>query len=119
MDELRTRAHKLAESDIVVAGINTEVSSEGGTLAKAKAKSESVRKSKKMDLLWLVEPTGAPLSQLLEIDTIPRAVLVSPDGKVLYNGHPGDPALTASLTKLDGQLADKKWMCTQVQGETE
>jgi hypothetical protein len=56
------------------ARINTDASSQGGTLARAKTKSESVRKAKKMDLSWLEEPADTPLSSLLEIDTIPRAV---------------------------------------------
>jgi thiol-disulfide isomerase/thioredoxin len=105
MGELRTRGHELATCNIVVAAINTDALSEGGTLAKAKSKSETVRKSKKMDLPWLVEPTDEPLSRLLEIDSIPRAVLVSPEGKILYNGHPSDPGLVAALAKLGAQLA--------------
>src|SRR5207237_6661241 len=82
MHDLRTRAHELAGSNIIVAGINNEASSEGSSLAKAKTKAESVRKTKKMDLAWLVEPADVPLSRLLEIDTIPRAVLISPEGKI-------------------------------------
>jgi hypothetical protein len=38
---------------------------------------------------------------MLEIDSIPRMVLVGPDGKVLYNGHPQDPGLWTALQKLD------------------
>jgi thiol-disulfide isomerase/thioredoxin len=105
MGDLRTRAHQLANFNIAVAAINTDALSQGGTLAKAKSKSETVRKAKKMDLPWLVEPTDEPLSKLLEIDTIPRAVLVSPEGKILYNGHPNDEGLATALTKLGAQLA--------------
>jgi hypothetical protein len=105
MGELRTRGHTLANFNIAVAAINTDALSEGGTLAKAKSKSETVRKAKKMDLPWLVDPTDEPLSRLLEIDSIPRAVLVSPEGKILYNGHPNDPGLAAALAKLGAQLA--------------
>ena len=108
MGELRTRAHKLAASNIVVAGINTEASSEGGSLAKAKTKAESVKKAKKMDLPWLVEPADGSLSRLLEVDTIPHVVLISPDGKILYAGHPSDAGLTGALARLDGRLADSK-----------
>jgi thiol-disulfide isomerase/thioredoxin len=101
MDELRNRAHKLASSNIAVAGINTEAAGEDSNLSKAKVKAESVRKTKKMDLPWLIEPANAPLSRLLEIDTIPRAVLISPNGKILYNGHPSDRGLTAALETLE------------------
>jgi hypothetical protein len=61
-----------------------------------------------MDLSWLVEPADRPLSRLLEVDTIPHVVLISPDGKVLYAGHPSDAGLTAALAKLDGRLADSR-----------
>lgn len=108
MGDLRNRAHKLAGSDIIVAGVNTDALGEDTSVAEAKAKAESVRKGKKMDLAWLIEPADAPLSGLLGIDTIPRAVLISPEGKILYNGHPSDSGLTAALEKLDGGLADSK-----------
>jgi thiol-disulfide isomerase/thioredoxin len=104
MDDLRNRAHKLASSNIAVAGINTEAAGEEGSVAKAKLKAESVRKTKKMDLPWLIEPADGQLSTLLEIDSIPRAVLISPEGNVLYNGHPSDPGLTVALAKLDPRL---------------
>lgn len=106
MDELRTRAHKLASSDIVAAGINAEASSDG--LSRAKTKAESVRKSKRMDLPWLVEPADGPLTRLLQIDTIPRVVLISSEGKILYNGYPNDGGLTRALAKLDTQLPRKE-----------
>lgn len=105
MDELRDRAHKLADAKIVVAGMNNEAKNEGGSLAQAKVKAETVRKSKKMDFPWLIEPADSPFSGPLEITSIPRAVLVSPEGKILFNGHPDDPALISALTKLDGRLA--------------
>jgi thiol-disulfide isomerase/thioredoxin len=102
MDELRARAEKLKGLGVVVAGVNTEGQED---LSDAKQKAERVRKEKKMSLPWLIEPADAPLSKLLRIDTIPRAVLVSPEGKVLFNGHPSDPALIAALAKLGVQLA--------------
>lgn len=107
MTELKERAHKLAPLDIIVAGINTEAAAPSD-LTKAKEKAETVKKSKKVDFAWLIEPADEPFSRLLEIESIPRAVLVSPEGKVLYNGHPSDPALIAALSKLGVQLAESK-----------
>ena len=106
MGELRDRAHKLADAKIVVAGVNTEAFDQDGSLEKAKTKAESVRKSKKMDFPWLIEPAEAPFSRLMGISSIPRAVLISPEGKILYNGHPEDAGLAAALAKLDARLAN-------------
>jgi len=90
MPELIDKAEKLEPQGIVVAGMNTET----------EERAESVRKSKNIQFTWLVEPEGAPFQRLLQIDSIPRMVLVSPQGKVLYNGHPMDPALNEALRKL-------------------
>jgi thiol-disulfide isomerase/thioredoxin len=106
MDELRTRAHKLSASNIVVAGINTEAALDGPS--KAKAKAERVRKSKKMDLPWLVEPSDEPLTRLFEVNTIPRAVLVNSEGKILYNGYPNDGGLTRALAEVGTQASKEK-----------
>ncbi len=98
MPELRTKAEALPSQGIVVAGMNTDADD---PVAKAK----KTRADHKMDLMpWLLEPEDRPLSQLLMINSIPRMVLVSPEGKVLYNGHPMDPSLKAALAKLDVKI---------------
>ncbi len=94
MPELTHKAEVLAPQGIVVAGMNTET----------EAKAEAFRKKRDITFAWLVEPEGAPFQRLLEIDSIPRMVLVSPQGKVLYNGHPMDPALIVALGKLEVTL---------------
>ncbi|WP_018969922.1 hypothetical protein [Rubritalea marina] len=38
---------------------------------------------------WLLEHPSLDLSRQLMIQTLPTAVLISSEGKVLYNGHPG------------------------------
>jgi hypothetical protein len=78
-----------------VVGLNTE--SNASIAAK-------VKQQKNISLPWLVEPKGEPYSGLLNIDSIPRMVLVSPEGKVLYNGHPSDPALKEALAKIGATL---------------
>ncbi len=94
MPELIHKAEKLAPQGIVVAGMNTETEKQADTL----------RKERGISFAWLVEPPGAPFQKLLQIDSIPRMVLVSPQGKVLYNGHPMDPALNVALSKLEATL---------------
>jgi len=93
MGNLKTRTEKLKPAGIVVAGINTESD---------QAKAEKVRKEKKMPTPWLVEPREQALSKLLRIDSIPRAVLVMPDGKIAFSGHPEDRELETALSKVGG-----------------
>ncbi|MEY2563615.1 MAG: hypothetical protein QOH88_1808 [Verrucomicrobiota bacterium] len=88
MGELRKRAEQLGPSGIRVVGMNTE--SDLGI-------AEKVRTDKKMTMAWLVEPAELPLSRLLKVDSIPRTVLVTPDGKIAFSGHPNDPELDAAL----------------------
>jgi hypothetical protein len=51
-----------------------------------------------------VEPPDRPYSKVFEIQSIPRMILLSPEGKVLFNGHPEDPALWAALKKIDASI---------------
>ncbi len=95
MPELKNKAAKLGPQGIVVAGMNVEGSAK---------KAERVRKKQKMKMPWLVEPKSEPFSSALKIDSIPRMILVAPDGKVLFNGHPQDPGLRKALAKLDVKL---------------
>lgn len=95
MDELKDKSTKLSGQKVMVVGLNTE--SDAG-------KAATVKTQKGMNLPWLVEPKDSPYSDLLNIDSIPRMVLISPEGKVLYNGHPADPALKAALAKIGATL---------------
>jgi thiol-disulfide isomerase/thioredoxin len=95
MPELKKKAAALAPQGIVVAGMNTEAEP---------ATAERSRKKLEIQFPWLVEPEDAPFSELLEIDSIPRMILISSEGKVLYNGHPQDPRLHAALAELGVEL---------------
>lgn len=98
MPELRTKGESLPGQGIVVAGMNTDADDPVGKAKKA-------RSEHKMELMpWLLEPEDRPLSQLLMINSIPRMILVAPDGTVLYNGHPMDPSLKTALAKLDVKI---------------
>jgi thiol-disulfide isomerase/thioredoxin len=97
--ELPAKAGLLSKHGIAVAGMNTESS---------EAAAEKVRGDKKLDLPWLVEPKGEPFSGPLGIDSIPRMVLISAGGQILYNGHPQDPALWAALKKVDATIERPK-----------
>ena len=96
MPELKKKAAYLAKYGVVVAGMNTESDA---------AIAERTRVNKDMgDTLWLVEPKERPFSDLLSIDSIPRMVLLTPEGKVLFNGHPEDVALWAALKNVDPSI---------------
>ncbi|OUW16068.1 MAG: hypothetical protein CBD18_07600 [Opitutales bacterium TMED158] len=98
MPELRAKAETLPDQGIFVAGMNTDSDDPVG-------KAKQTRDQHDMQSVpWLMEPAERPLSQLLMINSIPRMVLVAPDGKVLYNGHPMDPELKTVLATLDVKI---------------
>jgi thiol-disulfide isomerase/thioredoxin len=99
LPELKKRAAYLSKHGIVVAGMNTEGD---------ESIAEKIRKEKGMDLPWLVEPKEKPLSDLLEINTIPHVVLLSPDGKVLFHGFPDEGELWTALKALDAAIEPMK-----------
>lgn len=94
MPELKKKAELLAKHGIVVAGMNKDDQN-------AETVAEKVRDEQDITFPWLIEPADRPFTKMLEIESIPRMVLVGPDGKVLYNGHPQDPDLWKALQKID------------------
>lgn len=95
MPALQAKADKLSKLGISVVAMNTESD---------KVIAEKVKKEKKMNLPWLVEPEGGPYSTELKIDSIPRMILVNPEGKVLFNGHPEDPSLWEALAAVNPEI---------------
>lgn len=94
MPELQEKKDKLAPQGVVVAAINTDNPD----------KAEQIRQQRDMDVTWLAEPASRPLSRQLQIDSIPRMILVDPEGRVLFNGHPMDQELVRVLARLDVDL---------------
>lgn len=99
MPELKKRAAYLSKHGITVAGMNTEAD---------EAIAEKTRTEKGMDLPWLVETKDKALSDLLGISTLPRVVLLSPEGKVLFNGFADEPELWTVLKTLDPAIEPLK-----------
>jgi thiol-disulfide isomerase/thioredoxin len=106
MSELKARAHSLLPQQVTVVGVNVEAGDEAG-LVVAKKKAQKVKTNQKIDFAWMLEPPDRPFSKMLNIDSLPRAVVVTPDGKILYDGHPDDPELAEALKKLDVSLASQ------------
>ena len=94
MPALKKKAQTLAAFDVVVAAMNKDNET-------AESIAERIRKEQNVTLPWLVEPAERPYTKAFELDTIPRMVLLSPEGKVLFNGHPEDPALWVALKKIN------------------
>ena len=94
MPELRKKASDLAPHGIVVAAMNTDTEN-------AEALADKIRREKDMTLPWLVEPEDRPYSNALEVSSIPAMALVTPDGRVVFFGHPQSPDLWEALRRLD------------------
>jgi thiol-disulfide isomerase/thioredoxin len=93
MPELRKKGQALGAHGIVVVGMNTDSEN-------AEEVADKVRREKDMTLPWLVEPGDRPYSTALEIRSIPSMVLVTPEGRVLYFGHPQSPDLMKALKEV-------------------
>ncbi|MBL9133515.1 MAG: TlpA family protein disulfide reductase, partial [Verrucomicrobiaceae bacterium] len=100
MPSLKKKGEHLQPYDIVVIAMNKDDEN-------AESIAERIRKEQGMTIPWLVEPKERPYTKLFELDSIPRMVLISPKGNVLFNGHPEDPALWAALKKVNAQIEEK------------
>lgn len=97
MPSLKKKGESLPAHGIVVAAMNKDDEN-------ALSIAERIRKEQDMKIPWLIEPAERPFTKQFEIDSIPRMILISPEGKVLFNGHPEDPALWAALKKIDASI---------------
>jgi hypothetical protein len=53
---------------------------------------------------WLIDQKESPLARELRVQTLPVFVLVSNEGRILFNGHPADDGLWDALKKIDPQI---------------
>jgi thiol-disulfide isomerase/thioredoxin len=97
MPELKKKADALPAQGVFVAGMNTDSSDQ---LKHAR----EVQEKHGMDMPWLLEPESSPFSRALAINSIPRMILLNPEGKVLFNGHPMDPELKSALASIGVKL---------------
>lgn len=97
MPELKKKASELSKHGIVVAGMNKDDKDALTITAK-------LHDDLSIEFPWLIEPAERPFTKLLEIESIPRMVLIAPNGQVLFNGHPQDPALWAALQKVNPEI---------------
>ena len=94
LPNLPKEAEKLAPQGVVVAAFNTQ------SIDDAK----KIREKFDFSIPVLAEKDNA-YSQPLGVDSIPRYVLISAEGKILFNGHPMDKEkLSAALEKIGVKL---------------
>jgi len=53
---------------------------------------------------WLIDFKKDPLSRRLRVQSVPAMVLLDPEGRVLFNGHPAEEALWTALLKIDPSI---------------
>ena len=95
-DFLITADH-LVSKDVAVASILPETSEK--VIAAAKAMLQGT--GEKIPGAWIVDTKKDPLNVRLKVETVPVVVLISPDGKVLFNGHPTDDEFWSALEKIN------------------
>ncbi len=95
--ELPAHAAAVDKKGVVWVGLNTESNIK---IANKFAKQHNITSP------WLAEPSNRPYSKLLKVDSIPRTVMITPDGKIVFNGHPQDPSLDQAVDRLIS--SDKK-----------
>ena len=98
---LKARNKVLPPQGVAVMAMNTEMRMHGAPPGGNPAGAARISKEKNMgDMIWAVEPSDEPYSDLFDITSVPRTVVLSPDGHILFNGHPEDAKLKDVLAKL-------------------
>jgi hypothetical protein len=72
------------------------------------ATAEAARGEYDITFPWLVESTNHPITRLLDITSLPRAILVSAQGRILFHSHPNDPTLWKALKRVAPTLIPPK-----------
>ena len=57
---------------------------------------------------WLIDPKEKPFGRELRIQNLPTMVLISTEGKVLFNGDPTDEEFWEALKKIDARIKRPK-----------
>lgn len=54
--------------------------------------------------IWLIDSTDHPLGRLMRIKNLPTMVILSPEGTVLFNGHPTDDEFWNCMNRVDPRI---------------
>jgi len=90
-------AESLIENRVAVVSILPETSE------KVVAAAKSMLAGTKRDVpgKWIVDSTESPVTETLRIQTLPTVVLLSKEGRVLFNGHPTNGDFWEALKTLN------------------
>jgi len=97
MPDFIETAKKLTASDIAVLSLTS--AADAKTLADARALQQSLGANPPG--AWALDLKDAPLSQTFRVQNMPTVVIISTDGKVLFNGDPSEAAFWNELNKLN------------------
>ncbi|MDB6137730.1 MAG: hypothetical protein JWO94_802 [Verrucomicrobiaceae bacterium] len=87
------RAGYLKALGIAPAGVNIDAK-DGDIVA------EKVRLQNKIMFPWLAEQKERSITRLLDVASLPRVVLISQQGRILFNGSPEDPGFGKALRRI-------------------
>ena len=91
-----TAEHLLAKG-VAVASVLPETSEK----VVADAKAMLTASEKKVPGSWIVDTEKNPISARLKVQSVPAVVLISAEGRILFNGHPTDDEFWKALEKID------------------
>lgn len=100
MPDFKTSALELQKNGIAVASLVFEVTPD----ALKDAGSIVAALGSPPPGAWLVDREKNSFHRMLRIQSVPSMVLVSPEGRVLFNGHPSDDRLWESLSAIAPDL---------------
>lgn len=90
-------AEHLIGNDIAVASVLPETSAKVITDAKAMLAATG----KKVPGAWIVDTKKDPVSTKLKVQSVPAVVLISAEGRILFNGHPTDGEFWEALVEIN------------------
>lgn len=93
-------AEHLLGKDVAVASVLPETSAK----VIADAKGMLAATGKKVPGAWIVDTRKNPISGKLKVQSVPAVVLISAEGRILFNGHPTDEEFWKALEKANPQI---------------
>lgn len=84
--EFKASCKEAKKNDIAIASILIEQGEEVHRDGRSFVKENNAKRL----CYWLCDPADSSLSRQLRVQSVPTVVLLSPEGKVLFNGHPTD-----------------------------
>jgi hypothetical protein len=100
LEDFLITAEHLAGHGVAVVSVLPETSEK--VIADANAMLRET--GKKIPGTWIVDTGKNPVSARLRVQSVPVVVLVSPEGVVLYNGHPADGEFWKALAERDPSI---------------